>query len=266
LDFFLQRMTPELFLHFEVVPDRLPAALRERLRLFPPGSLQLEIGIQTFNPEVAARIDRRQNFASSEANLRWLRAQTGAHIHADLIAGLPGEDLQSFAAGFDRLVVLAPHEIQVGILKRLPGTPIARHSESCAMRYNPDPPYNILSSAQIDFATMQRLTRFARYWDLIGNSGRFGETLPLLLGGRPFERFMSFSDWLYAETGQLHRFALKRLFELLQRGMVERLDAAPDECARVLAADFRRSGLKGATDTLRQRVAADNRRSRQSRH
>jgi coproporphyrinogen III oxidase-like Fe-S oxidoreductase len=64
----------------------------------------------------------------AEDNLRWLRSSTTAHLHVDLIAGLPGEDVDTFAAGFDRLVALAPHEIQFGILKRLRGAPIARHT------------------------------------------------------------------------------------------------------------------------------------------
>ncbi len=87
-----------------MVPDRLPEALREIIVRFPPGALQFEVGVQTFNAEVAERIPRRQNYERLEDNLRFLRGQTGVHIHADLIAGLPGESLESFAAGFDRLI------------------------------------------------------------------------------------------------------------------------------------------------------------------
>ena len=105
-----------------MVPDRLPNALREVIIRFPPGTLQFEVGVQTFNPEVAELIHRRQDYQRLEDNLRFLRGQTGVHVHADLIAGLPGESLGSFAAGFDRLVALRPHEIQVGMLKRLRGT------------------------------------------------------------------------------------------------------------------------------------------------
>ena len=97
-----------------------------------------------------------------------------------MIAGLPGETLESFAAGFDRLIALGPQEIQVGILKRLRGTPIVRHDAEWQMVYNPHPPYEILQNRLIDFATMQRLRRFARYWDLVGNSGNFVETTPLI--------------------------------------------------------------------------------------
>src|SRR5204862_6159966 len=100
--------------------------------------------------------------------------------HADLIAGLPGETVESFAAGFDRLVALGPQEIQVGILKRLRGTPIVRHDVEWQMVYNPHPPSEILQTKLIDFATMQKLRRFARYWDLVGNSGNFAETTPLI--------------------------------------------------------------------------------------
>jgi radical SAM superfamily enzyme YgiQ (UPF0313 family) len=206
LQFFLDRIraTPDdlPFLHFELIPDHLPEALKGLLVLFPPGVLQFEIGIQTFNTDVQRRISRRQDNSVAETNLRWLRQQTQAHLHVDLIAGLPGEDLASFAAGFDRLVALGPHEIQVGILKRLRGAPIVRHVESHGLRFNPDPPYNLLASETLDFATMQRLSRFARYWDLIANSGRFVRSSRLLLQAQPFARFLGWSDWLYAQTGK----------------------------------------------------------------
>jgi hypothetical protein len=69
---------------------------------------------------------------------------------------------------------------------------------------------------------MQRLVRFARYWDLVANSGRFGNTLPVLLGDAPFERFMAFSDWLYANTDATHRIALERLVAMVSRYLQER--------------------------------------------
>jgi len=216
LEFFHERFRPGLFLHFEMIPDRLPATLREIIRQFPPGALQFEVGIQTFNPDVAALISRRQDNAKAEENLRWLRTETGVHIHTDLIIGLPGESVESFAAGFDRLVALRPQEIQVGILKRLRGTPITRHDAEWLMVYDPNPPYEILQNKLIDFFTMQRLRRFARYWDLVANSGRFVETTPLIWrDGSPFWEFLKFSDWLYEQVGRTHAIALPRLAELV---------------------------------------------------
>ena len=245
LDFFLQRLTPDLFVHFEVIPDHLPDSLKQAIAQFPEGVLQLEIGIQTFNPEVQALISRKQDNAKSETNLRWLSQHSRAHIHSDLIAGLPGEDLASFAAGFNRLWALGPQEIQLGILKRLKGTPIARHTEAFDMRYNPLPPYNILSNRDLDFVTLQRLNRFARYWDLIGNSGRFPNTLPLLLGDLPFERLMAFSDWLWSHSRQTYQIALERLYDLVHTWLA--LQTPPHHAlAELLAADYRSSGARGA--------------------
>jgi radical SAM superfamily enzyme YgiQ (UPF0313 family) len=218
LQFFLDRHRPGLFLHFEMIPDRFPEQLRNMLQRFPPGSIQLEIGLQTFNEEVAARIGRRQDNALAETNLRWLREQTGVHLHTDLILGLPGENLESIAGGFDRLVALRPHEIQVGILKRLRGAPIARHDAEFGMIYSPHPPYEILQNKEIGFPTMQRLRRFARYWEIVANSGRFAEMTPHIWGGAsPFWKFLEFSDWLFSVTHETQGIALPRLTRLLQQ-------------------------------------------------
>lgn len=218
LNFFRQRLSDDLFLHFEMIPDRLPEGLREPLASFPPGTLQFEIGIQTFDPEVSARISRRQNYERLEENFRFLRTHTGVHVHADLIVGLPGETLDGFATGFDRLVALDPQEIQVGILKRLRGTPIVRHDQQFAMVYSQEPPYELLRNSTLDFATMQQMKRFARFWDLVANQGRFPETLKLLLGDSAFANFFAFSEFLHAQgtrtfgvsptalARQLHRF------------------------------------------------------------
>ncbi|CAN0278235.1 unnamed protein product, partial [Phaeothamnion confervicola] len=167
LEFFWERYQPDLFLHFEMVPDRFPEELREVVARFPAGAVQFEIGIQSFSPEVGARISRRQDFDRLEDNMRFLRSQTGVHVHADLIVGLPGEDLDTFGAGFDRLIELDPQEIQVGILKRLRGTPIIRHTQEWGMVYSATAPYEVLQTGAVTFADMQRMKRFSRYWDVL---------------------------------------------------------------------------------------------------
>ncbi len=204
-----------VYAHFELVPDHLPDALKEGISKFPPGALQFEIGIQSFNPDVQALVSRKQDNQKAADNIRWLSSASSAHLHVDLIAGLPGEDMASFGRGFDQLWALGPDEIQFGILKRLRGTPIIRHTEAFGMVFDPYPPYTILATNLIDFATMQRLVRFARYWDLVANSGRFAHTLPQMLGEAPFDNFMAFADWIYAKTDATHRIALDRLAKLL---------------------------------------------------
>ena len=248
LEFFLARLKPGLFLHFEMVPDRLPPELRELIARFPAGMMQLEVGIQTFNTNVATLISRRQDYDRLEDNFRYLRTQTGVHLHADLIAGLPGESLESFANGFDRLVALGPQEIQVGILKRLRGTPISRHDQTWGMAYSPLPTYEILRNNLLDFPTMQRLRRFARYWDLIGNSGNFVETTPLVWGNggaTPFFAFLRLSDWLYAGEGRHHAIALVHLMELLFTFLTTELGQDSSTAAAALWRDFQRGDRGG---------------------
>jgi Protein of unknown function (DUF4080)/Radical SAM superfamily/B12 binding domain len=244
LEFSLARLTPGLFLHFEMIPDRLPADLRDLIIRFPPGTLQFEVGVQTFDPAVAAAIHRQQDVARLEDNFRFLREQTGVHVHADLIAGLPGESLEGFAAGFDQLVTLRPQEIQVGLLKRLRGTPIVRHDEEWGMVYSPIPPYEIVQNRLIDFATMQRLDRFARYWDLVGNSGRFVETTPLFWtgGASPFAEFLRFSNWLYARENRRSGIALPHLLEQVFVFLTQERGLPPIAVAECLCRDARRSG------------------------
>ena len=276
LEFFLARWRDGLFVHFEMVPDRLPEALREIIAQFPPGALQFEVGIQTFDEATARHISRRQNYAKLEDNLRWLRAHTGVHIHADLIAGLPGEDVASFGRGFDRLIALRPQEIQVGILKRLRGTPIVRHDAEWAMIYSPHPPYEILQTKLIDFPAMQRLRRFARVWDLVGNSGHFGETVPLIWddGAAPFAEFLRFSDWLAARAGRLHSIALPSLAEHLFRFLTEERALPRERVAEILARDWRRVHGRARLPFLEEHAAASpaappprtNAPKRQARH
>ena len=241
MQFFLDKIAANpddpVYAHFELVPDHLPDALKAGIAQFPPGALQFEIGIQSFNPEVQALVSRRQDNAKAAENIRWLMEHSHAHLHVDLIAGLPGEDVSSFARGFDQLVALGPHEIQFGILKRLRGTPIIRHTEAYKMVFDPYPPYTVLSTRDIDFSTMQRLVRFARYWDLVANSGRFANTVVQITGKAPFENFMAFADWIYARTDATHRIALDRLAGLV-REWLQVCGMSKEDAAALVASDY----------------------------
>lgn len=245
LEFFLQQYREGLFLHFEMIPDRLPDELADTLMKFPRGVLQFEVGIQTFNEEVAARIKRRQDFVATEKNLVWLLKHTGAYLHADLIMGLPGESLESFAAGFDRLVALGPQEIQVNMLKRLRGTPIIRHDTEFAMRYSSAPPYELKENRDLNAATVQRLQRFARFWDLLANSGNFMQSAPLIWSnGSPFACFMACSEALYARFGRTHALPLEELAEGLFDYIRSITTMDGSEVARMVWHDVSRGGRR----------------------
>jgi hypothetical protein len=254
--FFLERMQPGLFVHFEMVPDRFPHQLREVVRRFPPGSLQLEIGVQTLNPDVSVNISRRQDVPKLLDNLAFLRRETAAYLHVDLIAGLPGEDIQSFGAGFDRLMALDPQEIQIGILKRLRGTPIVRHDDGYQMRYSDEPPYEVLCTNRLSFSELQSVGRFARYWDLVGNSGNFASSRRLLLeeGNSPFWAFMEFSTWLFSRVGRRAAINLRSLTELVFEFLTQHRSVPAEVVGALLAEDYLRGG-RSDLPTLLKRFA-----------
>lgn len=259
LSFFLERMEPGLFVHFEMVPDRFPPQLRELVKRFPAGSLQLEIGVQTLNPEVSANISRRQDVPKLKENLSFLRNETSAYLHVDLIAGLPGETLQSFAKGFDALVALDPQEIQVGILKRLRGTPIVRHDRDYQIRYSDEPPYEVVCTRDMTFGDLQRMGRFARYWDLVANSGNFVSSKRVLLQSRDsaFDAFMGFSEWLYAQVGRRASINLRALVELVFRYITEECGVVQGVVGPLLVQDYVRGGRRDLPNTLKP-FAGDN--------
>ncbi len=268
LQFFLDRMVKGLFIHFEVIPDHLPDKLKQMIAQFPPGVLQFEVGIQSFNVDVQQRISRRQDNDKTVANLQWLVNQSNAHLHTDLIFGLPGETLVSFATGFDRLYALQPHEIQLGILKRLRGTPIARHTAEYEMVYDSAPPYTVQQTGCVTADEMQRFTRLARYWDLIANSGRFKKSLHLVMDHRdsPFQAFLDFSDWLWATTHLTSGLTPEALVDLLFDFLTTTRDSDPQLARETLLADYLQSGARAKPKVLqalltRRALAAGGKRS-----
>ncbi len=286
LQFFLDRLASvgaSLFVHFEVIPDHLPDKLKEKIAEFPPGVLQFEIGIQSFNVEVQQRISRRQDNDKTAANIAWLVEHSHAHLHTDLIFGLPGESLASFAEGFDRLYALKPHEIQLGILKRLRGTPIARHTAEFSMVYDAAPPYTVQQTRHVSADDVRRFTRLARYWDLLANSGRFGQTLQCVLArpdradGKPsaFQAFLALSDWLWRSTQKTSGWTPEALVDALYIYLTQVRQLAPAEARALLLADYLTSGARARPQSLQSVLpratsaaprAARQLAARQSRH
>ena len=257
LRFFLERVHLGLFLHFEMVPDRLPADLQELIVQFPRAALQFEIGVQTWNPVVAAHVSRRQDYKKIVENFRFLKEKTGVHTHADLIVGLPGENFESFKQGFDALMECGPDEIQVGILKRLKGTPIVRHDHKFKMVYADQPPFQILQNIDIDFSLMQKFVRFGQFWDLYANSGNF---LPLMnffkqqakekYESSLFSLIWEFSEFLTRRHGQAHAISRSALIESARMYLTEELllpDTQVSELLEIPAAKTQTPGKSMAS-------------------
>jgi hypothetical protein len=145
------------------------------------------------------------------------------------------------------------------------------------MVYHPLPPYEILQTKLIDFATMQRLRRFAKYWDMVGNSGNFVETTPLIWSNAasPFAAFLRWSDWLHARVNRTDSIALARLMELLLDYLTSELKLDTRVAAETLWRDFQRAGRKDKPGFLAAHIPDAPKRSaaqratglkRQSRH
>ncbi|MBL1352783.1 MAG: DUF4080 domain-containing protein [Zetaproteobacteria bacterium] len=238
LDFFLAKDAP-YFAHFEVIPDHFPVSIKQRIGQFPPASLQLEIGIQTLNPEVAARVHRKLNLEKIKENIAYLSQETQAHMHLDLIVGLPGEDLESFGKGLNQLCDLTDAEIQIGILKNLSGTSLSRHNEAWGMIYSDVPPYDILKNSVLSFDDIQAMKRFARFWNLYRNSGNFKTSLAYLYpDGDVFGGFFDFSVWVYAQTQSTWKIALERLAKLLFDYLTQEKNMDEKAVAQALSNDL----------------------------
>ena len=238
LDFFLSK-EPPYFAHFEVIPDHFPDSIKEKIALFPTGALQLEIGIQTLNLEIANNINRPLKLEKIKNNIKFLETQTKAHIHLDLIVGLPGESLESFGRNLDELCSLSTSEIQIGILKKLSGTTINRHDIKFGMNYSDIPPYDILRNDLVSFKEIQKMKRFSRFWDLTYNSGNFKNSFHLLYNeGKVFDGFYAFSLWMYEQTNSTWKISLDRLSKLYFQYLTEVLEHKDEDVAELMLKDL----------------------------
>ena len=214
----------DLRLHFEILPGRIGPHLLDALASFPAGALHLEVGVQTLNPDAGRRAGRPFDPAAVLRDLGALQ-RTGADLHADLIAGLPGEDAASFGRGFDRLFALGLAELQVSLLKGLPGTPLLRETAAEGLGFSPVPPYEVLFTDALDFAGVAALQRFARGWDLFGNRPRFRAEMDRLrtaaAARSPFEALRALSERVYMAEGRLHALSEERLARHLEASLAQ---------------------------------------------
>jgi radical SAM superfamily enzyme YgiQ (UPF0313 family) len=239
LDFFIEHWKPDMCLHLEMTPDRMSDELRERLLQFSPSALHIEVGIQTFNTEVARRVGRNTDLDSAARGVHFLVEEAKADVHADLIAGLPGETPEVFEAGFNRLASLHPAEIQVGILKRLHGAPIDRHQREWSMHFRNTPPYDILSTSTMDESYIEKIRRFAMHWDRLVNRGWFPRTIPLLLENQSscFATFDQLSQKVEQQLG-LSGFGLVAAARVLLAFLTEEQKLPPSQIQQLLREDY----------------------------
>ena len=251
LDFFLAKNEP-FFAHFEVIPDHFPQKIKEKIARFPKGSIQLEIGIQTLKKDISDNISRPLRLEKIKENLSFLEHHTQVHMHVDLIVGLPGEDLKSFAENLNLLYSMTKCEIQIGILKKLSGTVMNRHDEAEGMIYSDIPPYDVLATRVLSYKELANMKRFARFWDLYYNSGNFQSSMPMLFEADPFENFYRFSLWIYTQTQATWKIALDRLAQLLFEYLTHIKNLDKHRVMQAISDDFSRVAGHKVPKFLRQ--------------
>lgn len=184
--------------HFEIKADILSEHVMDFLATVPKGRFQLEIGIQSTHQPTLKAINRQDNWEKLAENVKRLLSFGNMHIHVDLIAGLPYEDLPTFAKSFDDVYGLGADMLQLGFLKVLPGTQMRRETEQHDLRYMDEPPYEILATKYMPYEDMLYLKHLDNILDQTANSGGFKYTLRALLrasGMTAFAFYRKLTQW-----------------------------------------------------------------------
>ncbi len=227
--------------HFEIAADLLDEECFEILSRFPKGKIRLEIGLQSTNPKTLAAVSRHTNADAVLAASRRLVREGGGHVHLDLIAGLPHEDLASFARSFDAAHD-ACHVLQLGFLKFLHGTRLREDAASFGAVFESKAPYTVLCTDCLSFEDVVMLHGVSDLMERLRDSGRFSRSLAFVLSheASPFAFYRDLSHYLTAQTGKvLQRISQRDLFALFAAFAKERL--CPSEhnaLSRAMRADF----------------------------
>lgn len=176
--------------HFEIDPGILTDDLIEILSTAPKDLFQLEMGIQSANPDTLKAVNRSGDLKRICENIKKLKKADNMHIHLDLIAGLPYEDYTSFAKSFNYVYSLMPDMLQLGFLKVLHGTPIKENEDIIYANF---PPYEVISTKWLSAEEICRLKLIDQAVDTTNNSGAFKRTLDKLISDNAFEVFEKIS-------------------------------------------------------------------------
>lgn len=203
--------------HCEMAGELLDEEWLAYLQNYPPGMIQVEIGVQSTHPPTLALIRRPQHFALWKEKVRFLQHSCQIPVHLDLIAGLPGERWQEFRTSFNEVFDVRPDNLQLGFLKVLKGSGIWRRSAEYGLIYSPEPPYTILQTRDLTHGELLALARIEEILEKYYNSGRFRYSLALLMQylPNPFDFFHHFAQY-WQDQGLFQReWNMKALFAKL---------------------------------------------------
>lgn len=181
--------------HFEIGGDLLDEETLALLKTAPLGSMQFEIGVQSFHAETLAKINRTTNMDKLRHNISALLENKNTHVHIDLIAGLPLEDMKTFQDSFEKAFTLRPHMLQLGFLKLLHGAPMREERDLYPCEFDRNPPYAVSKTPWITEEELSVLQHTEHALDRLYNRGRFRRTLAYLLEHMETTAFGLFSDF-----------------------------------------------------------------------
>ena len=212
--------------HFEVAPDLFNEELFDVIAKVPPGLIQFEAGLQSFSKCALDAVNRRVNVDVAIKNLTRLVEMGNVHLHVGLIAGLPGENWSATKDSFNQAYALSAHQLQLGFLKLLPGTPLYYQAEELGYKFSNYPPYQLLSSNSLTFEELGKLTKIEGVLDRLYNSGKFHETLKYLVSffDSYFDLYEQFADYLTEQSASLDEFSLERLYFVVKQFVETRID------------------------------------------
>ena len=167
--------------HFEIAAELITEEELELFQKMRPGLIQLEIGVQTTNPETLQAIHRSADMVHLSQIVERIRAGHNIHVHLDLIAGLPEEDYESFVHSFNEVYAMKPEQLQLGFLKVLKGTEISLRKEEYGLVHQSIPPYEVLYTKWISYEEIRKLKRVEEMVELYYNSNQFIHTLAALV-------------------------------------------------------------------------------------
>ena len=181
--------------------------LIERMR---PGLIQLEIGVQSTNPDTVQEIRRTMNLDRLRESVLRVEAAGNVHQHLDLIAGLPYENMESFAKSFDDIYAMRPQQLQLGFLKVLKGSYMEEQKEKYQLVYQSRPPYEVLSTKWLSYGDVLRLKGIEEMVEVYYNSRQFEKTMKELCGEYTSAFIMYEKLWTYYKEQGFHNVQHKR--------------------------------------------------------
>ncbi|EGT0693037.1 DUF4080 domain-containing protein [Clostridium perfringens] len=203
---YLSEQDTETRFHFEVAADLLTEEQIEILNNAPKGRFQLEVGVQTTNNEVLHNINRYITYENIKEKVLKVAAGKNVMQHLDLIAGLPGEDLESFKKSFNDVHAIRPDEIQLGFLKLLKGSSMREEAEKWGIVYSPYAPYEIIRSKDISYEELLLLKKVEAMVDKYYNSCKFNNVIKFFLNiyEKPFDFYYDLAMF-FEEKGNFKR-------------------------------------------------------------